>query len=186
MLDPDVFREFLHPFPAESQPSSDSPLAYHPPNHPSTPGMPANLRMQLCRLYLQLGVFLDYYTGQYDPSLSSQLRSILDDHDDNPEMLTKLFQTAIPERHILLFPQLLVDSTFPPTFLLHGELDSAVRSEESSNIARLFNLHGVENILRIVKGEEHSFDYAEGAEARHTFVFDEAFHFVKNILGCNS
>jgi hypothetical protein len=45
---------------------SDSPMAYRPQTYHIL-GYPANSRMFFARLYLQLGMFVDYYTGQHDP-----------------------------------------------------------------------------------------------------------------------
>ncbi|EJC98122.1 alpha/beta-hydrolase [Fomitiporia mediterranea MF3/22] len=182
ILDPDVFQEFLYPFPPDLKSTSDSALAYYPANHPIAPGMPANLRMQLCRLYLQLGVYLDYYTGEHEPSLSARLRAVTEERHYDRERRVKALRTLIPEKHVPLFPQLLIDSSFPPTFMIHGELDSAVHSQESYNVARLLDSNGVKKVLRIANGEEHSFDYAEGAMEKYSPLFDEAFDFIKGIF----
>lgn len=184
MLDPEGFRQFLWPFPPNLRPTSDSPLKYNPPNHPTAPGWPANLRQPLCRLYLQLGIILDYYTGEHEPSISSQLREIIEQGVDMEALLPTL-RLHIPERHICLFPQFLVDSTFPPTFMIHGELDSAVPVRDSYNMERLLNANEIKNSLRVVEGQEHSFDYADGAMEKYTTLFDEAFVFIKSILGGN-
>lgn len=154
---------------------------YNPKDHPTAPGFPANLRMQLCRMYLQLGVFLDHYAGEHDPSLSAKLRSVLDSHGD-PRTLVATLRVLIPQKHMPLFPQLLIDSSFPPTFLIHGEVDSAVRPEESHNMARLLSIQGVEATIRIAPGEEHSFDYAVGAQDKYSRLFDEAFTFIAQVL----
>ena len=34
--------------------------------------------MLLTRLYLQMGVFIDYFTGQHSPSLSQKLKELYD------------------------------------------------------------------------------------------------------------
>lgn len=125
---------------------------------------------------------MDYYTGEHEPSLSTRLRSVLEEQHNNPETFTTAFRELIPEKHIPLFPQFLIDSSFPPTFLLHGELDSAVHSRESCHVARLLTSSGVRNTFLIAKGEEHSFDYAEGATEKYTALFDEAFDFIRGVF----
>lgn len=180
ILDPAIFGHFLHPLPPNLRPTSDSPLAYHPPDSP-TPGYPANLRMQLCRLYLQLGVFLDYWTGEHEPSLSVRLRSALAlDDDDQVCVSGDLVRASanIPATHLRVFPQFMIDSSFPPTFLVHGESDSAVKKEESFNMQRVLEALNVNVTLRIVEGQEHSFDYAKGAEDNFGTLFDEIFVFL--------
>ncbi|THH11144.1 hypothetical protein EW145_g848 [Phellinidium pouzarii] len=182
ILDPDNFRQFLAPFPPDLQATSDSNLLYHPQDHPSTPGWPANPRMQLCRLYLQLGMFLDYYTGEHVPSLSTYLRTILESESSNVDVPASALRDAIPSRHIRLFPQFLVDSTFPPTFIIHGEQDSAVRVQESHDLKELLDAAGVEAVLCVIEGQEHSFDYSAAAKAKFAPLFDEAFIFIRKIF----
>ncbi|KIK67605.1 hypothetical protein GYMLUDRAFT_785295 [Collybiopsis luxurians FD-317 M1] len=76
LLDPSRSREYIYPFPSgASQVVSDSPLAFNPPAGPGLPPTPANPRMPLALLYLQLGTYLDYYTGQHEPSISAALRA---------------------------------------------------------------------------------------------------------------
>ena len=117
LLDPDSFADFLHPRAERLPPISASPLAYHP-NDSARPGYPANPRMQLARLYLQMGNFLDYYTGQHEPSLSAALR-------DTPH------EDAVPAQHRRLFPQFNVSASWPSTLICHGESDTAVPVAES-------------------------------------------------------
>lgn len=146
-------------------------LAYHGPDY-RIPGYPANPRLLLPRLYLQLGTWLDYYTGQHEPSLSAQLRGAQTGAD-----LTSL----LLDEHRALFPQLYVDMAWPPAFLVHGNKDSAVPVVESQNMERLLKSAGVKVTLKVVDGQEHSFDKAEGAE--ETFgglggLFDEIITFL--------
>ena len=185
MLDPEDFRQFLYPFLPSLQIISGSPLEYHPIDHPTKPGWPSNPRMPLCRLLLQEGVFLDYYTGEHEPSISSQWRSVLKevgDEDEDVFAKENAFRDLIPDDHLELFPQVLVDSAFPPTFLLHGACDTAVRLRESLNMKRLLDAYSIRNTLKIVEGEEHSFDYASGAMEKHSAIFDDVFAFLLSCL----
>ncbi|KAJ7069551.1 alpha/beta-hydrolase [Mycena amicta] len=175
LLDPRNFSEFIYPTSKSLPPISDSPLSYHPPTSP-TPGWPANPRMPLARLYLQLGVTLDYVTGQHQPSLSSSLRPILPAHPPTPEgrfAVQDTMKAVIPPEHHIVFPQLNITSEFPPTFLFHGEKDSAVPVQESEHMAMLLEKVGVPVRLLVVEGAEHSLDYAPDAEEKYASYFDE-------------
>ncbi|KAM5531322.1 hypothetical protein V8D89_015037 [Ganoderma adspersum] len=189
MLDPTEFSDFLYPEYQHLPPTSDSPLAYHPPTY-HIPGYPANPRQLLGRLYLQLGTFLDYYTGAHEPSLSSSLRDMLatdgrlsqrsDADDSNTECATH-----IPAEHRHLFPQFNIDPQFTPTFLIHGSADTAVLTKESQAIYAQLKNAGVRSELKIVEGKEHNFDY--DAKAEEEFgqpggLFDQAIDFLKEHL----
>ena len=135
--------------------------------------------MFVARLYLQMGTYLDYYTGSHDPSISATLRNMLPDPDRTDS--TPHLRSLIPAADILLFPQYSVDANWPPTFLIHGDSDTAVRAHESSWMESAMRTAGVEVTLRIIQGEEHSFDYSAGAEQKYGQaggLFDEAVDFL--------
>lgn len=194
LLDPESFSAYLYPACERLQAIADSPLAYHPPTSP-TPGYPANPRMQLARLYLQMGVFLDYYTGRHQPSLSAALREASLSSAQGPdcdEAYARLLRPHVPPKLRHLFPQLLIPSSksesfhWPPTFLVHGTADTALRADESRYLAACLQRAGVDVTLRSMEGKEHSFDYAHDAE--DTFggeggLFDEAVGFLVRHLG---
>ncbi|KAI0074020.1 alpha/beta-hydrolase [Panus rudis PR-1116 ss-1] len=169
LLNPRDFRQFLYPECLKLPPISASALAYHPVTSP-TPGYPANPRMQLPRLYLQMGTYLDYYTGSFEPSLSGILRPQVaskKEHSENEETRDIISADQIPEKHRSLFPQLNISKSWPPTLLVHGSLDSAVHVHESRYLSRLLAHAGVKVELRVVNGEEHSFDYTEEAQTKY-------------------
>lgn len=128
-----------------------------------------------------MGVFLDYFTGSHEPSISLQLRQLLDLEGD-PDILASKTREIINPRHVEVFPQFFIDSSFPSAFLVHGGVDTAVRPGESRNMERLLKRVGVEVTLRIVDDEEHSFDYAPGSEDKHANLFDEAFAFIAKVF----
>jgi dipeptidyl aminopeptidase/acylaminoacyl peptidase len=134
--------------------------------------------MLLARLYLQLGVFIDYYTGQHDPSLSNTLRQT---SESNAEDL----MLQIPERYRSLFPQSGVDSNWPPTFLLHGTNDTAVPVAESRHMQALLKQAGVPVTLLEFEGKEHSFDYEPEVETILGGAFDEVAVFLGRCLQLN-
>jgi acetyl esterase/lipase len=177
MLDPASFQEYMYPRSSTVPAISDSGLSYDPPTAP-IPGYPSNPRMLLVRLYLQLGIFLDYYLGEHDPSISAELRDALTNGDDVHRM-----RDLIPERHIHLFPQFGVDSDWPPTYLVHGELDSAVPVHDSDNMYARFRDAGVPVKLEVVKGQEHSFGFQPDAEHLFASTFDAVLEFLNVHLG---
>ncbi|KAL1745807.1 Alpha/Beta hydrolase protein [Schizophyllum fasciatum] len=185
LLDPASFSEFLHPQAESLSPISSSPLAYHPQDS-STPGYPANPRMQLARLYLQMGNFLDYYTGRHDPSLSVSLRRVVlgDGAYAAGEREGSADEEAIPPELRHLFPQFSVSGAWPPTLICHGECDTAVPAAESMYLGDLLSRAGVPVELRILAGREHSFDYAPGVEKELSGTFDAIADWLVERLRC--
>ncbi|KAF8625945.1 hypothetical protein AX17_006671 [Amanita inopinata Kibby_2008] len=178
LLDPTNFFDYLYPSANNLKEIADSPLAYNPPEH-EMPGYPANPRMLLARLYLQLGVFLDYYTGCHSPSLSASLRKIISGSNsqsnirNNPNFRVANCVGIIPEPHRCLFPQLHVTTNWPPTILCHGTADTAVLVEESRSLHRALDGAGVSVASFEFEGEEHSFDYEAKAEEMYGETFDK-------------
>ncbi|KAI0345866.1 alpha/beta-hydrolase [Trametopsis cervina] len=163
MLQPQDYSDYLYPQSALLSPTSNSGLAYHGPDAP-IPGFPANPRMLLNRLYLQLGTYLDYYTGEHEPSLSQRLREAIAETPATQHEHLEHVKSHIPPKHIPLFPQFAVDSSWPPVFLAHGSQDSAVWMKESINLHRILHESGVPSVIRIIDGAEHSLDYVPNAE----------------------
>ncbi|KAE9408882.1 alpha/beta-hydrolase [Gymnopus androsaceus JB14] len=175
ILDPTLFEDLRYP---ECQSSSsrvitDSPNTYFPPDSPDIvgkpgsltntgpPGFPSNRRMFLGRLYLQLGEYLDYYTGEHEPtSLSAAIRKEAQQSassSENSRNLQECLAHIIPSQHLHLFPSLLpahAYASWPPH--LHGLLRKA----------------GVTSVMSVAEGMEHSFDYQPAAEVVHKEEFD--------------
>ena len=180
LLDPADFPQFLYPESARLPVISGSPLAYHDASY-HIPGYPANPRMLLARLYLQLGTFLDYWTGLHEPSISGTLRRVCEEDAQGDEMD---FEDLVPEQAKHLFPQLNAMSTaWPPTLLVHGTQDTAVPVSESAHMFSKLSSAGALVRLIEVKGMEHSFDYEAGAEAKCASVFEEVIQFLAGRLG---
>ncbi|KAF4617368.1 hypothetical protein D9613_006159 [Agrocybe pediades] len=179
LLDPAEFKEYLYPFSEGPLPSiADSPLAYHPQTY-HIPGYPANKRMLLPRLYLQLGTFLDYYTGIHDPSISSKLLAIFESGPSDDEE----YAHALPsDRYRAIFPQLSVTSAWPETMLLHGIQDTAVPVEESRKMKDVLTKAAVQVDLLEFADSEHSFDYEPGAKERWNKEFDQVKDFLRTRL----
>ncbi|KIJ96839.1 hypothetical protein K443DRAFT_681987 [Laccaria amethystina LaAM-08-1] len=184
ILDPADFQEYLYPSITTLQAISDSPLAYHPDTY-HIPGYPANPRMLLVRLYFQLGTFLDYYTGEHNPSLSSVLRVELEQRKADPDTIpsNESIIAKIPNQHRILFPQLGVNSSWPPTLFLHGTADTAIPIHESRLMHSLIKDAGVPTELVEFEGLEHSFDYEADAEENFGEQFDAARDFIDLWIG---
>ncbi|KAF8586306.1 alpha/beta-hydrolase [Ramaria rubella] len=177
LLDRVTFSEYVFPHSRSLPSTASSQLSYYGSDH-SIPGYPSNPRMLLARLYLQLGNFIDYYTGELQPSISDSLKDHLTSNTDGS--LTD-WPSLIPSHHQPLFPQLNV-SSLPPTFFIHGSQDTAVPLHESCSLHRQLQSEGIVTVLKICDGMEHSFDYEPDAEQRWSVLFDEAFDFLKDRL----
>ncbi|TFK23054.1 alpha/beta-hydrolase [Coprinopsis marcescibilis] len=198
ILDPNDYLEFLYPRSRDLEVTTSSALAYYPKTH-HIPGFPANPRMLLARLYLQLGTFLDYYTGSFEPSLSVDLRGAVDDWDseDGSELVSGqgggravgdgsferlVKKVPVLAGHLLLFPQFHVSTAeereWPRILLVHGSEDTAVPVEDSRNMERVWKNVGACVRFLEVEGEEHSFDLAGDAEQKLGWVFEEVVEFL--------
>ncbi|KAJ3988041.1 Alpha/Beta hydrolase protein [Lentinula detonsa] len=195
ILDPTLFSDFLYPacLSLSSRVITGSPNTYFPPDAPTDviakpgletnsgpPGFPSNRRMFLARLYLQLGEFLDYYTGEFEPSLSASLRTKAEDMQSTSFLsdrgLEDNLAEVIPEKHRSLFPSLCSPhayASWPPVYFFHGSLDSAVHIRESQRLHDLLTEAGVQSVLNIAQGMEHSFDYQPDADAIHGQEFSK-------------
>jgi acetyl esterase/lipase len=183
ILDPAEFSEFMYPKSASQAPIAQSPPTFFGPDSP-TPGMPSNPRMKVARLGLQLGVFLDYWTGCHEPSISATLRALLPElaKETAPAAIDARLRRALPPSAHAIFPQLLVDSEWPPVMLIHCSNDSAVPAQSSRAMhARLLDAK-VQTTLRIVEGSDHAFDIKDGAEEAFGGLFDEAVEFLRAAL----
>jgi pimeloyl-ACP methyl ester carboxylesterase len=170
LLDPSKFTEFIYPASAKLAPIAQSPVKYYGPDSP-TPGYPANPRMRVAHLYFQLGTYLDYWTGEHEPSLSEALR-------DNPRPAD-----ALPPAHRAHFPQLLVTPDWPRVMLVHGSEDTAVPADSSRVMHALLRVAEVESVLRIVEGAGHGFDNnGDDVEATYGKLFDESVEFLRAVL----
>jgi acetyl esterase/lipase len=179
LLDPEPFEPYLHPASAKLPVTSVSPLSYAPASAP-IPGYPTNPRMLLSRIYLQLGVYLDYWLGEHEPSISATLRAHLGDTAVTDK--EALLRTVVPARHHGLFPQLGVTADWPPTLLVHGSLDTVVPIHDSKRMCDLLRRAGVQARLEVVEGEEHSFDYGPKADTLYAGTFDRAAQFLQDCL----
>ncbi|KAF8150740.1 Alpha/Beta hydrolase protein [Crassisporium funariophilum] len=173
LVDPNHLKTFLPPFPEGfPAPTSDVPPTFDP-----TTGFVTEPRMALTSLSLQLGIWLDYYTGEFKPSLSKTLRDAL---DARVPYLT--IRDLIPERHRSLFPTFLVNASWPPTLLVHGTADTAVPILSSRRMNILLKNAGVDVQLIEVEGKEHLFDIEQNADVEFAGVFDKVEEFLKTCM----
>ena len=146
--------------------------------------------MLLPRLYLQLGVFIDYYTGVHDNGgMSVPLRAALtykhgpEASDGSVADFDDLIRTLVPVQHQDLFPNLAASKDWPPTVLVHGTEDSAVPIWDSRHLVKRLEAVGVDARLYEIQGKEHSFDYETNAEELFGDVFDRVGQFLQNHIG---
>ena len=64
-------------------------------------------------------------------------------------------EAAIPAHLAAIFPQLHINSSFPPTILIHGKDDTAVIVGESEYTYQQLQKAGVRSELHVVPGAEH-------------------------------
>ena len=174
LVDPANSKKLLYPFPEGlPAPTSDAPSAIHP-----VTGLPAEPRMPLTSLTIQLGIWLDYYTGEFNPSLSGTLRDAL----DTTGVPSLSVRDLVPERHHPLFPTLVVNSSWPPTLMLHGTADTAVPILSSQRMKLLLMNAGVSVELIEIEGKEHLFDTQPNSDVEFAEVYDEVKEFLKRCI----
>ncbi|KAF9059387.1 Alpha/Beta hydrolase protein [Rhodocollybia butyracea] len=185
LFDPSRSKDYLYPFSPSvaSEIVSDSPVAFNPPAGPGLPPLPANPRMPLGLLYLQLGTTLDYYTGEHEPSLSQSLREANAADYPTPQARKQKLRELIPQKHHAIFPEFGVDSSWPPTLLIHGSADTSAPVAESQEMYQALQNAGVLSRIKIVEGAGHLFDLVPEADKIHEEPFDDAAEFLKTVLG---
>lgn len=114
---------------------------------------------------LKAGRYLDFLTGV--EGLGDLLRltarkSGIPVDDENFDW--RKIAPAIPPEANCLFPQLHVSSSFPPTYLVHGNMDRAVVVNESIEADRMLKEVGVRSVLNVVQGLGHTFDQHMGPD----------------------
>ncbi|KAF4619717.1 hypothetical protein D9613_004819 [Agrocybe pediades] len=128
---------------------------------------------------VQRGLYLDYYTGLHEPiGISETLREV----PKSDKRTQDDFKRALPEHLHAIFPQLCVDSHWPPTIILHGVLDDIVPITESRHFSGLVKDSGVKVELIEVEGENHGFDVALDAEVKYGAQFDKIRDFIQEHL----
>ena len=173
LVDPTNFKKFLPPFPEGlPAPASDVPVTLGPET-----GVPTEFRAPFGAVTVQLGLWLDYYKVEFNPSLSGILRDALD--AGTPQLSDK---DLVPERHHLLFPTFVISSSWPPTLMLHGTADTAVAILSSQRIKSLLTNAGVSAELIELEGKDHAFDVQPNADVEFAEVFDKVKEFLKRCI----
>jgi len=100
-------------------------------------------RVKLFPWWWQNGIMLDILAGEV--GLSDRLRPLPPAERE----------AAIPAHLATIFPQLHINSSFPPTILIHGKDDTAVIVGESEYTYQQLQKAGVRSELHVVPGAEH-------------------------------
>jgi len=66
-------------------------------------------------------------------------------------------------------PALHLSPSYPPTYIVHGDIDDKSGFEQSISFVEASKLTGVEVILERRQGVNHLFDYLEGADLSKMF-----------------
>ena len=173
LLDPAPYKKLLYPF-SEGLPAPTSDTSFG--IDPST-GLPTEPRTGLFSLAIQLGNWLDYYTGEFNPSLSGNLRDALDANVPDISL-----RDLVPERHRCLFPTFMFNNSWPPTLMVHGTADTAVPVQGSRCMKLLLTNAGVSAELIEVEGKEHGFDGQPNNEVEFAGIYDKVEEFLKRCM----
>lgn len=103
-------------------------------------------RMRVAQEVWRRGLYLDIVTGI--SGLGARLRDVAAADDAARERL-------IPESTRCLFPELLIDETFPPAFVVHGDMDASVLLEESEALVNRLKAKYVLAQLVVIEGCAH-------------------------------
>jgi len=88
----------------------------------------------------------------------------------------RVFDSLCPVRN--------VSEDYPPTLLLHGDKDTDVPFEASSQMAAALSLHSVEHQFIILKGLGHMFDRFPGCDdPKVAEAFDVVLAFLRRHIG---
>lgn len=88
----------------------------------------------------------------------------------------------IPSESKRLLPQLCMESSFPPTYLIHGLSDTSVTPEESIRTYDQLRELGVPAELSLIEGEGHCFDWQREEEPHIKAVLDKVTNFLVNYV----
>jgi acetyl esterase/lipase len=87
-----------------------------------------------------------------------------------------------PDWFIPFCPIRNVTPDFPPTLLIHGDLDTDVPLEQSVSMAKMLDQHHVEHELNVVQERGHGFDHEGSNDPLVAEAFNQVFGFLKKHL----
>ena len=125
--------------------------------------------INLLQWWWQNGDFINHLTGEV--SLSEHLRSLPPDEHE----------AAVPADMAKLFPQLLIDTNFPLTMLIHGDADTAVvLASKSEYTYEELQKAGIHSMLHIVPGAGHGLMVQPGIKPapQAEGLYKQAFEFL--------
>jgi len=71
---------------------------------------------------------------------------------------------SIPQNKKHYLPALNIDTSYPPTLLMHGVLDTTVPISDSDEINKVLNTAGVDHVYMRLEGKEHGLDNRPGED----------------------
>ena len=95
-----------------------------------------------------------------------------------PEVVSGYHPINDREKLLRYCPEYNIGSTYPPTFLLHGDQDNDVPYEQSQQMSIALDKQGIENKLITIKGAGHGFD-GDGKNPEVVQVFEDVVSFVQ-------
>ncbi|KAF9559715.1 alpha/beta-hydrolase [Agrocybe pediades] len=176
------FKTMTYPFTEGLPPVSTGTDANIDPNLPIAERPVDDPRSNIYPFLFQRGRYLDYYTGLHKPSLTDTLREVL---EKKGEITVQDAKAIIPEEIHSWFPQLSIDSKWPPTIMIHGTVDDTVPIEESHHFFKLIKEKSKSPVKFIeVKGEfaVHGWDCFPASETQTKVEFDSIKDFIKEHL----
>ncbi|WWD00007.1 hypothetical protein V866_006915 [Kwoniella sp. B9012] len=105
---------------------------------------------------VQQATFLDALTGQ--PGLGKELSALA-----YPKRVLRIKGSDVAP----LFPQCNINESTPPTYLIHGQADTAVLVEESRRTIEALEQNSVAHCIDELPGVEHGFDWGPSKYPRH-------------------
>lgn len=145
-----IYRKYSNPESSEFRmlkPCSDYPWSWH--SSASVDRSPGT-RAFLSNMASLSGTRLDFLTGK--PGLCASIRSAFAVND------ALEICTLIPDDVKILFPELQITASFPPSFIVHGTGDKSVMVRESEKTVRDLTRCGVECIAVLVENWGHGYN----------------------------
>ncbi|KAF8428215.1 alpha/beta-hydrolase, partial [Tirmania nivea] len=125
------------------------------------PGHRARIGGTLRAALHHAGKYLDVLVGV--PGLSEKLSQI-PNYEDRCEYVAQC------EKSRYLFPQIWIDKDFPPSIVIHGDVDTVVSIKESKRFVEQLQKGGVEVVFLVAEGKGHQFEERASPEVYVQYI----------------